>query len=151
MSQQTIDCYILPCSPLRLLLPTDCIADVVANPELLEADVLPASWMRGHVNWKNQRLPVLSYLALHNSTAEPEEQQNAHLVVLNPIPHAARKTYSGLLCYGDIEQVSLSSNMQFGEIPEPLDRRYIEAIIEANEEQFVIPKLPALGVAFSYF
>ena len=64
----------------------------------------PANWMKGHVNWRNQRLPVLSFSSLQDASIDESRKKKPHLVVLNPIPHAARKAYSGLLwyCSGDL-------------------------------------------------
>jgi hypothetical protein len=151
MSEQTIDCFILPSEPLPLLLPKECVASVMAKPEIDAMVKAPASWMRGHVNWENQRLPVLSYPALHNPESDESKKRKPHLVVLNPIPNAARKTYSGLICYGDIQEVTLSPDLEFVDLPESVDKRYVDAIIKVGEKDFIIPKLAALGVAFSYF
>ena len=74
-----------------------------------------------------------------------------HLVVLNPIPNAARKSYSGLICYGDIQEVTLSTDLEFVDLPESVDKRYVDATIKVGEQSFLVPKLAALGVAFTYF
>ena len=151
MSEQTIDCFILPSEPLPLLLPKECIASIMAKPVIDAMKKAPASWMRGHVNWENQRLPVLSYAALHNAEADESGKNKPHLVVLNPIPNAARKSYSGLICYGDIQEVTLSTDLEFVDLPESVDKRYVDATIKVGEQSFLVPKLAALGVAFTYF
>jgi len=151
MSEQKINCYILPSKPSPLLLPVECVAEVVAQPVIEKMDSAPASWMQGHVNWRNQRLPVMSYSGLHNAELADSDKQNPLLVVLNPIPNAARKAYSSLLCYGDVKQIAVIPDMGFGEVPQGSDRRYIESVITIGEQDFIVPKLTALGVAFSYF
>ena len=72
-------------------------------------------------------------------------------MVLNPIPNAARKSYSGLLCYGDVKRISVEENLEFSELPEGMDKRYVEAVIKVGDTDFVVPKLVALSVALSYF
>ena len=151
MSEQSLDCYILPSSPTPMLLPKECIAGVVAKPQITAIDEAPASWMKGHVNWENQRLPVLSFAALHSPELDESKKRKPVLVVLNPIPNAARKTYSGLICYGDVQEVTLEPNLEFSELPKDVDRRYVDAVIKIGNKDFMIPKLAALGVAFSYF
>lgn len=151
MSQASIDCYILPSTPLPLLLPKECVAAVVAKPTIDTMDEAPASWMRGHVNWENQRLPVLSYALLHDPDLDESKKRKPHLAILNPIPNAARKTYSGLMCYGDVQEITLEPNLEFAEKPESVDRRYIDAVIKIGGKDFIVPKLASLGVAFSYF
>lgn len=153
MSTETLDCYILPSVNMPLLLPVETISEVVAKPEVEMLENAPASWMRGHVNWRTQRLPVLSYDGLHDAAFKSKSDQadDSLLVVLNPIPNAARKTYSGLHCHGEVKQITVEPNMEFGEVPEDMDKRYVEAVVKIGDTNFIIPKLVALGVAFSYF
>jgi len=153
MSTETLDCYILPSATAPLLLPVEAISEVVAKPEIEMLENAPASWMKGHVNWRNQRLPVLSYDGLHDAKRKDKsaKAKDALLVVLNPIPNAARKTYSGLFCHGEVKRITVEPNLEFAEMPEGMDKRYVEALVKIGDTEFVIPKLVALGVAFSYF
>lgn len=162
MSSQTLDCYILPTAPKPLLLPSECVAEVVAKPEIEGLETAPAKWMQGHVNWRNQRLPVMDFGGLHTFAASGDGKKDDTksqapeggtelLVVLNPIPGAARKAYSALLCKGDVQQVSIEPNLSFAELPEGVDKRYVDAVIEIDEQLFIVPKLTAIAVAFSYF
>jgi len=64
MSDQKIDCYIIPSAPLPMILPVECVAEIAAKPEIEALKNAPAKWMNGHVNWQNQRIPVLSYSEL---------------------------------------------------------------------------------------
>ncbi len=159
MSSQTLDCYILPTQPHPLLLPIECVAEVVAKPIIESLETAPAQWMQGHVNWRNQRLPVMKFSGLHTfastdkqaASAEDDSGKDQILVVLNPIPGAARKAYSALLCEGDVQQISVEPNLNFIELPDGLDKRYVDGIIEIEGRPFVVPKLTAIAVAFTYF
>jgi len=151
MSKQELECYVLPSVPMPILLPVECIAEVVASPKVDEMSKAPTNWMRGHANWQNQRLPVLSYAALHDSKLDESRKRKSHLVVLNPIPNAARKAYAGLLCFGDVKKMKVGTSMAFAEIPENLDRRYVDAVVKLGKKDYMIPKLTALSVAFTYF
>jgi len=151
MSEQKLDCYILPSTPKPLLIPQECVAEVVAKPVIEKLGSAPASWMQGHVNWRNQRLPVLSFGGLHDPELDESKKRKPLLVVLNPIPGAARKAYSALLCYGDAKKVTVEPDMEFGDMLSGGDRRYVEAVIKLGGKEFIVPKLTALGVAFSYF
>ncbi|GAA6136681.1 hypothetical protein NBRC116583_04280 [Arenicella sp. 4NH20-0111] len=158
MSSQKLDCYILPSSPNPLLLPIECVAEVVAKPVIENLTKAPAQWMQGHVNWRNQRLPVMDYEGLH-TFASPDEEKTVTeksagdelLVVLNPIPGAARKAYSALLCRGNVQQISVEPNLEFADMPEGLDKRYVDGVIDIESQQFIVPKLTAIAVAFTYF
>ena len=153
MSTQILDCYILPSAKIPLLLPVETISEVVAKPQIEMLANAPASWMKGHVNWRNQRLPVLSYAGLHDAKSKDKSAsaKDSLLVVLNPIPKAARKTYAGLFCHGEVRRITVEPDLEFGELPEGMDKRYVEAVVKIGDTAFIVPKLVALGVAFSYF
>lgn len=156
MSSQKLDCYILPTEPKPLLLPVDCVAEIVAKPVVEALESAPAQWMQGHVNWNNQRLPVMDYAGLHTFAGETgkgkkKTKADEILVVLNPIPGAARKAYSALLCRGDVQQVSVEPNLHFTELPEGVDKRYVDGVIDLDGQSFIVPKLTAIAVAFTYF
>ena len=148
---EKLDCYILPSAPLPIILPVESVSEVVAKPEVEALESAPASWMQGHVNWRNQRLQVISYASLHDADLDESGAAKPILVVLNPIPNAARKSYSGLLCYGDVKRISVEENLEFSDLPEGMDKRYVEAVIKVGDTDFVVPKLVALSVALSYF
>ena len=151
MSQDKLDCYILPGTPLPLLLPVECVADVLAEPEIDPLEDARANWMRGHVNWRNQRLAVISFSALQDDRLNETNKEDPLLVVLNPIPSAARKVYSALLCYGQAQQLSVDTSISTAELTDSIDKRYVESVVRVDESDFIVPKLSALGVAFSYF
>jgi len=147
----TLDCYIIPAKPLNMLLPVACIAEILADPAIEPLSNAKANWTEGHVTWRNQRLPVLNYSALLEQKIDESEKAKPRLVVLNPIPNAARKAYAGLLCYGDVQRILIQANIEFSEAPKSLDKRYLDGVVAIDEQQFIVPKLAALGVAFSYF
>lgn len=146
-----MDCYQIPANPTPLLLPEECVADIVAKPTITPLEQARAKWMRGHVNWRNQLLPVLSYSALNNPDLDESRKRNANLIVLNPIPGAARKAYTGIICYGAVDKITVDDAATFIDTPEGVDRRYVEAALSVFEQAFLIPRLAALAVAFSYF
>lgn len=146
-----MDCYQLPATPAPLLLPEECVADVVAKPAIIPLEEARANWMRGHVNWRNQLLPVLSFSALNNSQLDESKKRKPHLIVLNPIPGAVRKAFAGIICYGDVSKIKLDDSATYVDFPEGVDKRYTEAAFSFSKQQFLVPKLAALAVAFSYF
>lgn len=156
MNTETVDCYIVPAEPLPMLLPIDCIADVVESPEIMPIANVSAKWMKGHTIWNNQRLSVMSYStlvgsALNDTDNDESENGQAHLVVLNPIPDAVRKAYTGIVCYGDVQQVSIESDAQLLDLPVGIDKRYVDGVLKSSGQQFIVPRLTALAVAFWYF
>ena len=157
MSSQTLECYILPTLPNPMLLPLECVAEIVSEPVVESLDSAPAKWMQGHVAWRNQRLPVMDYSGLHALAASDDTATNSKqtgtrlLVVLNPIPGAARKAYSALLCHGDVQQITVEPNLEFADMPENIDKRYVDGVIDIEGKAFLVPKLTAIAVAFTYF
>lgn len=151
MAKNTLDCYVLPAVPLPLLLPKECVAEIVEEPEIVAFEDAPANWMKGHVTWDNQRISVLSYSALHDAALDESKKRKPVLVVLNPIPDATRKAFVGVLCFGTVKEVAVGDNIAQFDIPENVDRRYIETAVSIGKQKYLIPKLAALGVAFSYF
>lgn len=150
MTDKKIDCYILPSSPLPMILPADCIAEVVVKPTIETLRQAAARWMKGYADWQNQRLPVMQYGALLNNDFDDKADGEVHLVVLNAIPGAARKVYTALLCHGDIAKVSIDDSIESIEIPEGIDKRYIDAVVKFDNKDFVVPKLSSLAIAFTY-
>ena len=151
MSDQKIECYIIPSVPMPLILPLECIAEIVAKPAVEPLNNPVESWMKGHVNWRNQRLPVLSFSSLQDSAIDESRKKKPHLVVLNPIPNSSRKTYSGVLCYGDIQQVEVGVDLAFAHLDEEIDHSYIDGVVEMDNNNVIVPKLSALGDAYSKF
>ena len=150
MSKDTIDCYVIPSAPLPMLLPLESIADVIKKPELEVLETAPAAWMKGYVNWQNQRLPVMSYSALLDNDLDESEPKKQQVVVLNAIPEAARKAYSGLLCYGEVKKVAIDTEIEFTDFPDGVDKRYVESVVIFKGHSYLIPRLSSLGVAFTY-
>lgn len=146
-----LQCYLLPSLPMPMVLPVECIAEVVAKPAIEGLESASANWMIGHATWQNQRLPVMSFAALNNPDLDESKKRKPNLVVLNPVPDAARKAYSGLLCYGVLEKINIDQSATITDIPESVDKRYVEAVIEIDKKLLMVPKLSALSVAFSYF
>lgn len=157
MSDQTLDCYILPTLPNPLLLPMECVAEIVSEPVIESLAKAPAKWMQGHVAWRNQRLPVMDFSGLHAFAASEDDKPEAKqagtrlLVVLNPIPGAARKAYSALVCHGDVQQITVEPNLEFIDAPENVDKRYVDGVVTIEDKAFIVPKLTAIAVAFTYF
>lgn len=145
----TLSCYIIPGQDFDCIVPKSCVADVVAEPELMRLQKATAGWIIGHCLWQHQRLSVLQLDKLLNAKLDAAVK-NAKLVVLTPIAGSARLVYSALLCDGDIKQIDIDESASFADTPADLDRRYIEKAIEFQGETYLIPKLPALAVAFSY-
>jgi chemotaxis signal transduction protein len=150
MSNAKIECYVIPSLPLPVLLPVECVAEIVKKPIIEPLSKAPTSWMKGHVNWQNQRLPLMSFESLLVKDVKQPDNTKPSMVVLNAIPDAARKAYSGLLCYGDIDIIEVDSKVEYAELPKELDKRYVESVLRFDKKEYIVPKLTSLAVAFTY-
>ncbi len=146
-----VECYLLPSAPMPIVLPVESIAEIVVKPEIEKLDSASANWMKGHTTWRNQRIPVMSFAALNNPELDESRKRKPHLIVLNPVPDAARKAYTGLLCFGNIEKIDVTPSAATTDMPESVDKRYVEAALKFEKKLMMIPKLAAVSVAFSYF
>lgn len=145
----TLSCYIIPGQDFDCIIPQSCVADVVVQPEITRLEKASAGWIIGHSLWQHQRLSVLQLDKLLNAKLDTSVKRPM-LAILTPIAGSARLVYSALLCDGDVKQIDIDSSATFIDTPEGLDRRYIEKAVEFQGETYLIPKLPALAVAFSY-
>lgn len=146
-----MECYDIPATPERLLLPIECVAEVLAKPQIVALKEARTNWMRGHATWRNQRIPVISYSALHDANLDESKKRKAHLVVLNPVPDSVRKAYTGLLCFGNVKTTVVNDSICHIDLPTGIDRRYVDAVVRFDNKKYLIPRLAALAVAFSYF
>lgn len=151
MANSTMQCYAIPATPQALLLPTECVAAIIEKPTIDALNEARANWMRGYVTWENQRVPVMSFSALHDANLDESRKRKPFLIVLNPIPEAARKAYTGIMCFGEPQLVDVDASLSNTELPDKVDRRYIETAVSFAGQNYLIPRLAALGVAFSYF
>ncbi len=150
MSETSLSCYRIDTEPYSLVLPSDCIADVIEAPKLIADPSQKASWMAGYVEWNGQELPLLCFENLLNDDFERPDTSPV-VTVLQPIPKAARKAYTAILSFGKVTKFDLASDVQDADFPEGFDRRYVEGALSLDGDILLIPRLAALGVAFSYY
>jgi hypothetical protein len=150
--KNAVECYVVPNQPYPVLLPVECVASLVSDLSVEPLTTQNASWMLGYVEWQAQRVPVMSYQALSSPDLnELDPPPTGSLVILNLIPGSVRKEYSGLLCHADVTRISVDETVSYKqEMPDGLDKRYVAAVVEVQGQIFIIPKLTALDVAFSY-
>lgn len=137
---ENIPCLMIPLAGRSLLVPTVTVAEMVSykRPEPVEDS---PEWLLGVVEWRNQRVPVLSFEVL-NGEANPGVATRSRLAVFNntgvsedlpfiavvsqAIPKLVRVTAS------DIDEADIAL--------EPFDRMWVDV----EGEQAVIPDVSAL-------
>lgn len=150
MNDAIIKCYKVDSEPYALIFPEACVAGIVEAPEIIVDPSHKAAWMAGYIVWNSQEIPLLCFENLVNAQFE-RPTVGARVTVLNPIPKAARKTYGALLSFGAVQEVQIASDVSDTNTPTQIDRRYVEGALTVHGDICIIPRLAALGVAFSYF
>ena len=147
--ENKVQCLLIPAEPAAILLPAVSVVEVVANPVCEEVPTDWPAWRLGYAEWRNQRISIISFDALH--TGETQEQSaKSKLVVLNPTVDSIRKSYTGLVCNGDVKPIEIDENVAAVAIPDDMDKRYVTMALKIGKKDVVIPDLKALGVVFAY-
>lgn len=150
MTETTLSCIKIESTPHSLILPSECVAHIVHEPEVLSDAGQQAKWMAGYALWNGQEIPLLCFENLVSESFDRPDLK-PKVIILNPIPKAPRKTYGALLCFGEIGEITLPSSIKDAPLPAEIDRRYCESAFEHDGNVYIIPRLTALGVAFSYY
>lgn len=81
---RTLPCVLIPMNQRQLLLPNVSIAEVVDHDASLEGgDDRP--WLAGYLEWRGQKLPVISYEGANQQETALPETGRGRIVVLNTI------------------------------------------------------------------
>jgi hypothetical protein len=150
MAATSLNCYKIDSEPFSLILPSECIAAIVTDPVMVTVESQKAPWMAGYLSWNSQEIPLLCFENLLISDFVRPDQQPI-VTILNPIPKAVRKTYGALLSFGDVQKITIAHDVDDVATPSEIDRRYVEAALAVDGAVCIIPRLAALGVAFSYY
>lgn len=97
-AMEEIYCQLIPLRHLRLLVPRNCLAEVIrfAVPDRPES---ASGWFRGFVPWNNLRVPVISFEEL--CAREPGEPgARTRIAILNAISGRLDSGYYGIICQG---------------------------------------------------
>lgn len=147
-SAEPVHCMLLPTEPVPLLLPSACIAEVIASPEIHQTEGT-STWTAGHTEWRGQRIAVLSWEALHPGTL-PEKERRARVVVMNPMPDLTGSGFWAILCHGEIQPVAIHPHTASSDLPPELDGRYVAMTVIFGEDIAVIPDMQALSLVLNY-
>jgi len=109
-NSQTLACVMIPMRGRQLLLPNVSVAEVVdfssVTTEAGTDDVLV-----GYLDWRGQKLPVLSYDAANGGDASVPGNSRGRIVVLNTIgDNHSRLPFMALVTQGIPSQTRLSEN-----------------------------------------
>lgn len=126
---RTLPCVLIPMNQRQLLLPNVSIAEVVDHDASLEAgDDRP--WLAGYLEWRGQKLPVISYEGANQQEAVMPETGRGRIVVLNTIgPDHDRLPFMAVITRGIPSQSRLEPEQLQGREAEengPADLMQVE-------------------------
>ncbi|MCK7544347.1 chemotaxis protein CheW [Marinobacter bryozoorum] len=112
---QNLHCVLIPMQDRQLLLPNVSIAEVVDHDTTLSgSDDQP--WLTGYLDWRGQKLPVISYEGANQQQAAQPEAGRGRIVVLNTIgPDHDRLPFMAIVTRGIPSQARLDAEQVQGQ------------------------------------
>ncbi len=139
--RDTVHALEVPTDNLPLLLPSACMAEVVALPRLARVPQAPP-WLIGVLGWRLRPVPVVSYDMLVGGEGHAPGAR-ARVVVLYPLPGRKPWEFVGILSVSEPQ----SRIIDGGVVPAALEDsfRYIAAALKFDEHTVGIPDFAALA------
>ena len=147
----SVVCLSVPQQPLPLLFPQAAVAQVVESITLFPVQHKALIWMCGHIRWNSAEVPIISFSALIGAESDRETvDETCNAVILKTAANSAFSSYSALLYTGNTSQLEVDSSCTTQNIPDNLEERYMESVVEYQGKSYIVPNFSALAVAFSY-
>lgn len=130
----TLTALLLPLADRTLVLPNVAVAELIGYQFGQPAPDRPA-WHLGHITWRNQVLPLVSFEAACG--AVPVVGPQARIVVLNAVGGSPLR-FIGLLVQGVPRSCRLDSQLSYVDVPlAPLE----VAAVQVGEQVAKVPDL----------
>lgn len=127
-NSQSLQCVLIPVHGRQLLLPNVSIAEVV-DFEGTETGANTPDWLVGFVDWRGQKLPVISYDAANHGQFVVPGENRGRIIVLNTIgPGHQKSPFMALVTQGIPSQTRLDEDQvrQLDAEPGPADLMQVE-------------------------
>lgn len=135
--RNTLTGLLLPLSDRSLVLPNVAVAELIGYQPCTPLSHQPA-WLLGWIDWRSQRLPLLSFEAACGGQTQVGER--ARIVVLNALGDTPRRFFA-LLVQGIPRTCKLDSQLNYVDVPlAPLEL----AAVQVGEQVARVPDLPGL-------
>ena len=131
----------VPTANLPLLLPSACMAEVVALSRLARVPNAPP-WLLGVLGWRLRPVPVVSYDMLVGGEGHAPGPR-ARVVVLYPLPGRKAWEFVGILSDSEPQSRIIDSGVAPAAIEDSF--RYIAAALKFDERTVGIPDFAALA------
>lgn len=134
-----IHCLTIPLYDETAMLPNSAIAEVVSYiaPEVV--DNAP-EWFLGYINWRDYRVPLISFEAISGKEVKPAKK-SSQIAVLNTLNGNAQVPYVAMLTQGIpslaiVQEQGLENKNTTND-----DRQSIAAIVEVGGVEVLIPNI----------
>jgi len=131
-------CLILPLDDCDLLIPNDCVAEVMSWRRVKPASGLPR-WCPGTLVWRNHTVAVVDFSVLSGFREQPRLNRRA-LVVVNRIAVRDGSAFYAFACAG-LPRVLRTSESELRDAPEAESRKGTLAAIQLGSDTAFIPDL----------
>ena len=135
--RSTLTGLLLPLSDRCLVLPNVAVAELIGYQACTPAPDQPA-WLLGWIDWRSQRLPLLSFEAACGAPTHIGER--ARIVVINAIG-GTQRSFFALLVQGIPRSCKLDSQLNYVDVP--LGTLELAAV-QVGEQVARVPDLVAL-------
>lgn len=140
-----IPCLILPLVDCNLLIPTVTVAEMVSHKPLEKKPDSP-DWFLGLFEWRDRKIPVLSYEVLNGSGLSPLNAKG-RIAVINNTGISEKLPFLAIATQG-IPRLSRVAEDDIVENADKTKRAVDLMQVKVGVEQLVIPDIAALENAY---
>ena len=139
---QEINCLFVPLHETSLLIPMSAVAEVVQAISVTEQQDAP-EWFDGWLEWRQKRVPLISFEALSNGHGM-EVTQGSSALVMNTLNPEKGLSYYALHTQDFSHLVRVMEDYPMEEIDTPDGLSHILMSIELDGQTMQIPNLESL-------
>ncbi|MFO7602183.1 MAG: chemotaxis protein CheW [Gammaproteobacteria bacterium] len=139
---EAVHCLIIPVFGAELLLPNAAVAEVVSYRESEPAENTP-EWFLGYINWRDLRVPLISFEAATGEQAAPL-QKHSRIAIFNTLNNNPQLTHFGIVTQG-IPHLQVVQEKQLTREETPAEtRKSVLDYVQLNDEAVLVPDLDDL-------
>ena len=146
METTQIKCLLLPlANQTKLVIPNNLVAEILFDQTAQQSADIKPSWMIGHISWRGQNLPLLSFEELCNITCGSAPNTTGHCVVLHSLKHREELPFfairiSSVPSFEYLDESSLSEAFE-----NRVESPFVEDNVYINGLTSIIPNLDAIA------
>lgn len=139
-----VACLILPMAGQTLLAPSETVAEIILFRQPIQLANTP-TWLLGEIEWRNQRVPVISYEVLNGG--ELSAATYSRVAIFNNTGVSDQLTFFAMPTQGAPSLSRINKDM--------IERSSADAKpfdllpVTINKEEFVIPDVMAIEQAYA--